>query len=256
MHHATRRTLILGSLVFALAAERVAVGAMEMQRTRARRRRRRPPPRPTTSPASSSSRFRAPRAPWRWLVMPCGSSSSRATACFDSIRVGRGRRRARPGRERADERRRERRGRLGDEPVRQHGLRIDAGAARAKPARTGERPLAVAAGEGSIWALNSGDLTVTQIDPETRKVRSTSPPILTRASGRSTTRTGRRRRHRLGHRRGGRARGPDRRPDEQALRHADRGRPGPTGVAVGDGWPGHKPRRRNDLKDRFPHRGQ
>ncbi len=119
--------------------------------------------------------------------------------------------------------------------------RIDAGAARAKPARTGERPLAVAAGEGSIWALNSGDLTVTQIDPETGKVRSTSPPILTRASGRldyaglavgdgtvwvtdavagTVVRID------------ARTNKPSGTPIAVGL--------GPTGVAVGDGWPGSR----------------
>ena len=61
-------------------------------------------------------------------------------------------------------------------------VRIDpeSGEVVGKPIRVGDRPLAVAVGEGSVWVFNSLAGTVSRIDPKTGKVISESARLVGR----------------------------------------------------------------------------
>ena len=148
-------------------------------------------PAPAPNPAPKPE---APRRGDRGRASTDGGSPSRA-GLSGSPTAGRhghanrsdpltSRRGADPRRQGAGEPRRRRQARSGWRrwwETRSFASTPESGEVVGKPIRVGDRPLAVAVGEGSVWAFNSLAGTVNRIDPKSGKVLSESPRLVGRA---------------------------------------------------------------------------
>ena len=119
--------------------------------------------------------------------------------------------------------------RVGDELDRRLGVaHRPANATSSVPITVGSSPSGVAVGAGAVWVANSGDSTVSRIDPTTSRVTTDpGPPGPDRDRG--GVRVG------VGHQRPGRIGDRDR-PGHQQGPARGAGRAGPTGIAAGAGY--------------------